>query len=625
MSKDEALAMSGTTDEDSSDGIRFFLDPHNWPLFYHTAKNMQPRQLSGVVERKARHAVLPRLPIDFDQHYRRQVPSVLKPNPDPIARNSLKLRQSLSESEREQCRTLVEEAADGQFTFLNRTIEFGDDIDWDHELLNEYPLLWRLKLQSFEHIQWIVFGYDPSSSAVAFEPSIENQTLSWAGENPIGEEQYLRRSWIPHSVSLRILNWCRYAGWCSQDDSRSLSDEFYRTIYKNALFLANHIEFEVGGNHLIENAIALIMAGVLFEDHDTGWIETGLKVLKQASKTQFLADGGHFERSPMYHVMVLRRYSTAYDLLSDNDFPTATLKDTAELALGFLLEIAEPDGEIPLLNDSVHGEQIKASSCIAYSHACDLSPRDVTADHPQGSGYRKLTTNGATLLIDVGEVGPPHLPAHSHNDQLSVLLWVDGKPLLTDTGVYDYAPTSRRRFSRSVSAHNTAQYSDVEPIPTGGRYLMGKRTSPELVKQSDGTIHGRYSRQGVVGPNYTHQREVSTISSGVAISDEVNSHSDSTFTVRYHFDPSITVMDCTDAENTFVACDENEELAMFRFSGADHVQSSQSLYFEQYGHEVRRPMIAATADVNHEISARISVGRGQPDNSGNLETRKKSI
>lgn len=592
--------------DSSSDGRTELLTaPSNWPLFYHTARNMTLGQLSGILERKLRHAVFPRLPTNFDARYERRIPSDLVARTESIERNLTRLRRSLSEAERDHCRRSAAEAAAGQFTFIGRTIEFGDEIDWHHEKLDEFPLLWRLKLQSFEHLEWLALGDAYSVTDAALRSTFESQVLSWAAANPIGEERYLRRSWIPHSVSLRILNWSRYAAWHAADGSESVCGDVYEAIYKNALFLENHVEYEVGGNHLIENAIALIMAGVLFDRHDTGWVETGVDVLERGAETQFLADGGHFERSPMYHVMVLRRYVTAYDLLSETDLPRGTIRETAERALGFLAEMTKPDGQIPLLNDAVHGEQLEAGTCIAYGESCSLEPKRVRFDHPDGSGYRRIPSSAGTMLIDVGDVGPPHLPAHSHNDQLSVLLWMDGEQVLADTGVYDYGGNERRQYARSVVAHNTAQYADAEPIPIGGSYLMGKRTSVDVLERDPRGVEAQYSRETAVGPRYEHRRTVDATPSGWNVVDSVRSGKADEFTVRYHFHPSIDVREAEGSSHAFVAYKDESELARFRFTGGSDHRLLHTPYFERFGRERERQSIEVTSTTGTEIGTSV--------------------
>jgi uncharacterized heparinase superfamily protein len=575
---------------------------------------MKPIQLAGIAERRLRHAVIPRLPVDFDARYETRVPSELAVSSDPLCENLARLRRSLSEAERRQYREAADEAAAGRYTFLHRTIDFGERIDWDHEAIDEQPLFWRLKLEAFEGFEWLALSGVPPSAVGDRRSRLERQVFRWAEANPIGEGPYLRRGWIPHSVSLRVLHWCRYVAWCAGDDEVTVPERLLRILYKNALFLENHVEHEVGGNHLLENAVALVAAGTLFRAHDTGWTNLGRRLFEAAAEEQFLADGCHFERSPMYHVTVLRRYATAYDLLSTIGRPVGDIEATAAAAMGFLERLLEPGGAIPLLNDSVCGETLRAETCLSYCRACGLAATDRTGDRTEGSGYRLLPTEAGTLLFDVGEVGPPHLPAHSHNDHLSVLLWLDGDPILADTGVYDYGANERRQYARSVAAHNTAQYDAAEPIPIGGSYLMGKRTSVSVVADEPGRITARYARRSLGGPAYEHRREVVTTGRGWEVSDALSGQSDAsgdsgvTYTVRHHFHPTVNVSTSSDQDGGFDVESGGERVASILLDGADRCRLASSPYFPEYGRETRRAMIVATAATGSAVRTTITPG-----------------
>ena len=592
--------MSQSVDSHSPGRLPFFADPTNWPLFYHTAKNMKARQLAGVVDRKARHALVPRLPIDFDQRYKKQVPETLEPDIHPIAANLDTLRKSHSDETRDEFRNLALKAADGTITFLNRSIDFGDgsEIDWNHEKLDEYPLLWRLKLQSFEHLEWLTLGYEEPLEAELIDRTFQQGLLSWARSNPIGEHEYLRRSWIPHSVSLRVLNWSRYAAWGGKTVEES--PRLYREIYRNALFLENHIEWDIDGNHLIENAAALVVAGVLFDEHDQEWLETGVEILKHAAKTQFLADGGHFERSPMYHIMVLMRYLTAVDLLSrvDGDVPRL-IEQTAEDGVRYLRAIQAPDGRIPLLNDAVYEEEPSATTCLEYSRQVGIAnseaqPPSVLED----SGYYWLGSGDTRLLIDCGPVGPPHLPAHSHNDQLSINLWADGQPILVDTGTYEYAPTKRRQYSRSVEAHNTVQVNDQEPIDIGGQYLMGRRTAPEITRYENGDLgvfEGIVFKRTLFGSKYTHRRRITMNSEQWRVQDTVPGRS---FISRLHFHPAVSVT--ASANGSYLAETKTTAISITPSSSYLSSEVVTSEYYPEFGIQHERKTIEFSMNSRHD-------------------------
>ena len=68
------------------------------------------------------------------------------------------------------------------------------------------------------------------------------------------------------------------------------------------------------------------------------------------------------------------------------------------------------------------------------------------------------------LALRCGPIGQGENGGHTHNDQLSLELTIDGKDLICDPGTYLYTPLpSRRNEYRSVSAHFTPQFSDLEP------------------------------------------------------------------------------------------------------------------------------------------------------------------
>lgn len=560
---------------------------------------MQPQQLSGILDRKLRHAVAPRIPIDFDERYERQIPNSFRPNPEPVAGNLRTLRECLSDDEREIHRHSARESADGLVMFLNQSIDFGTarDLDWDHPKLKEYPLLWRLKLQSFEFLEWLTMGFDGPCTAPEADSRFQDWMLSWSEANPIGEENYLRRSWIPHSVSLRILNLCRYCAWCKHAGVE-LPVELYRLLFKNALFLANHVEYDIGGNHLIENAAALTMAGVFFEDHGTSWLGRGVSVLEEAAAEQFLEDGGHFERSPMYHVMVLTRYLTVVDLLERAGIePSTRIRRTAESGVGFLRAIRAPDHRIPLLNDSVYGVEFELTSCLRYANRIGIDAND--PDRPDvldASGYYWLGSGNTRMLVDGGPVGPDHLPAHSHNDQLSFLLWIDGRPVIVDTGTYEYAPTERRQYSRSVQAHNTVQVNDTEPIDIGGQYLMGRRSVPSVRLSRSGrktTFRGTFHKRSILGTRYIHERRIIARDDSWLVQDDVDA--DRPFTSRLHFHPDVSIITTDDGSYTVDVDGADECLSVIpRRTGGTVLATSE--YYPEFGVSVERETLTLEDD-----------------------------
>ena len=109
----------------------------------------------------------------------------------------------------------------------------------------------------------------------------------------------------PYPVSRRITNWCMC--FIGRERSRTLGDAAFRdTLWASLCEQADHLqrrlEWHLLGNHLLENAVALSLIGSCF-DHPAAkaWLSVGREILARELPEQVLADGGHFERSPMYY------------------------------------------------------------------------------------------------------------------------------------------------------------------------------------------------------------------------------------------------------------------------------------------------------------------------------------
>lgn len=565
-----------------------------WRLRLHTALNMRPAQLTGIAERRLRHALVPFLPIDFDARYEQQIPGDIRVAPEALSLNAAKLRESLTADERTQCRKRLESVRRGEVRFLNRSLSLADpgSVAWEHERLDEYPRLWRLKLHGFEPLSWAVRGYEEPQPA--FESLFEEWIRDWIASHRIGDEAYLRGAWTPYAVSLRLTNWCRYLAWRSQRELADDRFELRRAIFKQASFLRNHLEFDVGGNHLVENGAALVVAGTLLSGHGRAFLDDGVVILRNVAETQFLDDGGHFERSPMYHLLVLERYLTVIDLLDGVGYPVPeAVRRTARDATRFVTALRPPDGKIPLLNDSVYGQALSIGSVLEYAERVGVNPSRgrTVARCLRSSGYYWLGSGSDRMLVDGGPPGPSHLPGHSHNDHLQVLLWLDGRGVITDTGVFHYTPDEKRKTARSVRSHNTVQVGDSEPIEIGGRYLMGRRTEPTVTYDCSGeesALVGRYEARPGRRTDYVHRRCVNYRPTRWLVWDALELTEPTTVYSRIHLAPGVDIE--RETRNRIELLIDDAPCWVYPLR-ADEVVRTTSSYYPEFGVEEQRPSL----------------------------------
>ena len=83
-------------------------------------------------------------------------------------------------------------------------------------------------------------------------------------------------------------------------------DTLLESLGAQAATLERRLEKDLLGNHLLKNIKALLFAGALLETpRSARWWAKGEALLEQQLNEQILPDGGHFERSPMYHSQIL--------------------------------------------------------------------------------------------------------------------------------------------------------------------------------------------------------------------------------------------------------------------------------------------------------------------------------
>jgi uncharacterized heparinase superfamily protein len=392
-----------------------------------------------------------------------------------------------------------------RFSFLDHPAEFHGDPGWNDERLSQ---LWRYQLHCFEYVSDLLVWSAAGQPAPAYAAFRELAT-SWMTRNALRDGD----GWHPYTVSLRIVSWLHAReGFAPQlRDDPSFRDAFLTSLYGQARALAQDLELDVRGNHVIKNLKALLFAGSTFQGAEPGrWFDRGSDLLRRELDEQVPADGGHFERAPGYHLIVLRDCLEISIFLKRNRGASFEWLDhTIRRMLDYLVAVLAPDGEVPLLKDTVW--EIRPQDLLAVGAICLDDPSyKLTPDfglYPLllcgQSGWQKFqawplrSTEGRSvaledtghfvmqnasrseyLIADVGRPCPDYLPAHAHADMLSYELLVDGRRIVVDSGVYEYAAGPWRDYFRSTRAHNTVEVSGANQSEVWASFRVARRARP---------------------------------------------------------------------------------------------------------------------------------------------------
>jgi uncharacterized heparinase superfamily protein len=374
----------------------------------------------------------------------------------------------------------------------------------------------------------------------------------------------------------------RYGAW-----NGGLTQREKQFLYKNLLFLENNVEWDVGGNHLIENGAALIIGGCVFPEEGNRFIEKGLNVLKSTASTQFFDDGYHFERSPMYHLEVTERMLTALSILSKQKVHLPEwLTQVVVSACGFIKYLRPPDDRIPLLNDAAFGQAHRLKTILAYASSIGIDAS--FHRNPDVSDLYWLDTDEITLLFDAGDSAPEHQMAHTHNDPGTILLWMRDSRVLTDTGVFDYLPGENRTVSRSVESHNTVQVGENEPVSYGERFQMsGSITSTTTTATTDNVSAVTMQYEAGECESYHHRRTVYRGGDWLFVWDNIRAE-ESPYISRLHVHPEISAQ--KDARSAALVLEDGSELCVKPIQ-IEKINIETGSYFPKFGVEIERDVV----------------------------------
>ncbi len=482
-------------------------------------------------------------------------------------------------------------AGPAAFTFLNREHALRGPKDWNNP---QWDKLWVYNLHYFEDL-----NAEGAEERREWHLALMRR---WVAENPPG----VGNGWEPYPTSLRVVNWIKWAlagNTREKDQGNRLDEELLHSLAVQVRWLVERLEYHLLGNHLFANAKALVFAGLFFQGAEAEeWLEKGLNILAREVPEQILPDGGHFERSPMYHSIILEdlldliNIQKTYGELPSREW-NLFLGKIVQVVMGmraWLAAMCHPDGEIALFNDAAFDITPTPAELEAYAQRLGLDPISIPRREPfhmppmgyvhmPHTGYMRVEKGPAVALLDVGPIGPDYLPGHAHADTLSFELSLHGHRAIVDTGTSCYGPGPERQRQRSTAAHNTVTVDGEDSSEVWGGFRVARRAYPlNLTIENTGDeirvacSHDGYRR---LPGKVFHRREWLFRTGQITIRDTLEGR----FTeavARIHFHPDVMVHLTGPQEGDVILPDGHRWT--YRVTGGTP-RMSQSTYHPRFG------------------------------------------
>jgi len=398
-----------------------------------------------------------------------------------------------------------------KFRFLNLEHQFPNGIDWNYAGQGDQ---WRLHLNYFDFL-----NQPGMSGTVGFR--LIDRFLD-AFDKSTAE--------IPRVLARRLYNWVKFLAREQNSNARIES-----AMHAQLKMLQDQLEIHLSGHTLLEEAMALVLGAWYLRKKNA--LRQGEKWLRRELEKQIFPDGGHRERSPMYHQQVLFRLLDLINVIQNNPWEdTALLDDLKEKAshmLGWLMAITFSNGSIPLMGDCANGLAPASLSLKYYAGRLGILPMAVRLKE---SGFRRLEGAHYQLIVSAGPETESKVPYHGHCDLLSFVLFAHEYPCLTDTGTSTYEANERRQEERSTRSHNTVEIGGLEQSRMRGRFQVGRQATVRLLMDAEDRLEAEHD--GFQSKGITHRREFIASPKQLRIVDSLKGRRrDQSGQAHFHFAP----------------------------------------------------------------------------------------
>ena len=398
------------------------------------------------------------------------------------------------------------------------------------------------------------------------------------------------RAWSGFNCAIRILNWLKILYHINQSNlnnseinQRAVINRIQQSIFEQALFNYNHIEYHIPGNHVLFQFISLWFVFEL-------WPEWGKQLgdksvlenkLYEEIRKEFKSNGFHFELSTHYHLQATLFCLLWYDVnIRVYKTDSEEISNILVKALHIIQDILLPDNTLPLAGDN----------CYPFWHASleeDIDNVRALADYHFGLDIheKKNTTreikedwlifrnNQQHVILDIGQIGLPANPGHGHADKLNIIYSDAGQPLFIDPGTFLYSDDNAALKYKKTIHHNTLSVNGNDQACLWGFFRWA--WLPSAVSYNfvgcNNSFHAHAQFKGYKHNDpVIHSREIYAKNGRLSIKDQVDGEGCHDIYLNFILHPDIHIRQ----DNDTILLSNKTDTWHFKFKGTHAIETT---------------------------------------------------
>jgi uncharacterized heparinase superfamily protein len=400
-------------------------------------------------------------------------------------------------------------------------------------------------------------------------------------------------AWRPDILSRRIVCWLCQSPLLLNDADVRFYRRFMRSLARQVRALRRTAKNARDGIPKLQALIALTYASLCMAGQSRHLRKSARRLVDELER-QILPDGGHISRNPDALIeLLLDLLPLRQAFSSRNVAPPPALLNAIDRMMPMLRFFRHGDGNFAHFNGMGATQPDLLATVLAYDDA-----RGAPLANAPHSGYQRIETRGAVLLMDTGQAPPIALSQEAHAGCLSFELSSKSQRIIVNCGIPATSRETWRQVARATAAHSTVTFNDTSscrflesaalrqllfgaPIIGGPTEVKVRRDDRPDSIVLHGSHNGYAARCDVI-----HHRSLMLTAEGsrldgedsfeLAEADTLPDSARDEFAVRFHLHPSVKANRLTDGHGVMLLMPDRQ---VWNFSAfEDQVEIEESVY-----------------------------------------------
>jgi hypothetical protein len=420
-----------------------------------------------------------------------------------------------------------------------------------------------------------------------YREALRSLLTDWIEHNPIGKGV----NWtVPMEAALRGISLCLTMEllWPFTTEEKPWLDQVTGSLWQHLRFIEAHSEFSFlrRSNHYLSNLVGLTTLSAYLRGRGTGRrLGKYARAVQREILLQTYADGGDYEASTGYHVLVAQMFLHSFVVQQRSGCVIApAFEGRLRQMFEWIASLADDawklphlgdcdNGRVELLNDDIAQTMLPVPGrhslrvgclCGLASYLLQIPVGDEADDavwfglstggyagKPEQrpvsvmpeSGIAVLRSGEASVIFCAMPNGLRGKGSHTHCDKLSIIFRLGSEEVLCDSGSRCYTRSAELRYlDRSTRAHNTLMVDgadqNIVPSDPGLLFWCGDEAMVSRIALSEGgEMAARASHQGYSRIGIEHHRTVQLTQGSLLVLDELSGREKHLLELRYILGP----------------------------------------------------------------------------------------